>query len=241
MHRLRWLLVVLFVVLSSLLLAACGGDEDEAPGEGVSPASAGETPQASGDVGEFGDLAGKFAEATFKATYKISSVGGEEEGEGSLTWYKKGDNLRMDFESEVEGEQMNAVFIIRPDKSFLCTEIPEMSEGPTCFETPSESGGGLTEIVSGLDELLTNPDVEIVSTESREVAGQEVDCFVVRSPDAEEDSEVCMTRDGVPLATRSTAGSEETTMEATDFSPNVSDSDFEPPYPVGGELPGLSD
>jgi hypothetical protein len=254
MRRSRWLLVVLFVVLSSVLAWACGGDEEDEPGattapattspaEGTAPAAetpeAGRTPQAQGDVGEFADLVGKFEKATFKATYQVSSSGTEQGFEGTLVYYKKGENLRMDVESEIAGEQSSAILISLPDKSYFCSEIPELGEGATCFETPAEVGTGIGETISGLYEELSNPDVEILSTEGREVAGQELDCFIVRSPEFEGESEVCTNEIGAPLATKVTSGSEVITMEAIAFSVEVSDEDFEPPYPISEGIPGL--
>ena len=254
MRRCRWLLVVLFVLLSSVLLWACGGDEEEKPGattapaatspaEGTAPAEespeADRTPQAQGDVGEFGDLAEKFAEATFKATYEIASTGGEQDLAGTMTWYKKGDDVRVDIESEIEGETESATIIERGDQSYFCSQIPELGEGGTCFQSPEGSDDIAADFVGSVGELFTDPDVEIVSTESRDVAGQEVDCFVVHDPALEGDTEVCLTGDGVPLASRSTTNGEEMVLEATDFSREVSDQDFELPYPVSEGIPGL--
>ena len=244
MRHSRWLLVALFVVLSSVLAWACGGNGEEEPGATPPAATnpspeADRTPQAQGDVGAFADLVGKFEKATFKATYRVSSSGTEQGFEGTLVYYKKGENLRMDFDSEIEGEQNSAIMISVPDKSYFCSEIPELGEGATCFETPAEGGSGVAETISGLYEEMSNPDVEIVSSGSREVAGQEVDCFIIRSPEVEGESEVCTNEIGAPLATKVTSGGDVVTMEATAFSVEVSDEDFEPPYPVSEEIPGL--
>ena len=241
MRRLRWLSVVLFVALSPVLAAACGGGEEkesDAPTAPAAATSAGET-QAQGDVGEFGDLAEKFAAATFKATFQVTSSGGEQDLAGTMIWYKKGDDLRVDIETEVEGETETATIIQLSDQSYFCTQVPQLGEGGTCFQAPDQTDDITADFVGSLDDLLTDPEVEIVSTESREVAGQEVDCFVVRDPDSEGDSEVCLTDEGVPLASTSTTSGEETILEATAFSVEVSDEDFEPPYPVQEGLPGL--
>jgi hypothetical protein len=242
MRRSRWLLVVLFVVTSSVLVWACGGgggQESKTPTAPAAATSPGETPQAQGDVGEFGDLAKKFAEATFRATYQVASTGGEQELSGTMTWYKKGEDVRVDLETEVQGETESASIIQRAGQSYFCAQIPELGGSGTCFQSLEESGDVTAGFISSLDELLTNPEAEIVSSESRDVAGQRVDCFVVRDPNLEADSEVCLTEDGVPLASKSTTSGEETTLEATDFSREVSDQDFELPYPVQEGLPGL--
>ena len=246
MRRSRWLLVLSFVVISSLLAWACGGKEEEKPGAPTAPAAtspadktpeAVETPQAQEGGGDFGDLAAKFGRATFKVTYQVS--GGTGMTEGSMTWYKKGDNLRIDFEGEAEGQQMNTVFIMLPDKSYLCTEVPERGGGGSCFATTGATGQGAGEIAAELENTLTDPNVDIVSTSSRKIAGEDAKCYTVRSSEIEGESEICLSEEAVPLFTKETVEGAETSMEATDFSRDVSDSDFEPPYPVSEEIPSL--
>jgi len=245
MRRSRWLLVLSFVVISSLLAWACGGGGEEKPAAATAPAAtsqagetpeAGQTPEAQEGDGEFGDLANKFAQATFKATYTLTEEGGLTEG--SMTWYKKGDSLRMDFAGETEGQQMSAIFIMLPDKSYLCTATPEIAEGGSCYATTGTEGQGVSEMAAELESTLTDPSVEIVSTSSRKIAGQDAKCYTVRSPDIEGDSEICLSEEGAPLSTKETVEGAETSMEATDFSRDVSDSDFEPPYPISEDISG---
>jgi hypothetical protein len=248
------LLLVVLVVLSSLLVWACGGEEEEGPRPPEAPTAtspaektplAGETPavdktpEAREDGGEFGDLAQRFAKATFKATYELSTSAEGQVTEGTMTWYKKGDSLRIDIEGEVEGEQMSASIITRPDQAYFCMQIPEMVEGCSCFSAPGAPGEGVGEIISGLEEALTDPEVDVVSTSSRRVAGQDADCFTVRSPEFEGDGEICLTEEGIPLSFKGTTEGVKTSIEATDFSRDVSDDDFEPPYPVSEGFPGL--
>lgn len=254
MRRSGWLLVAVFVILSSLLTWACGGDEEEEPGptgEPVATSAAGvtavaeatpkaeTTPQARGDADAFAELVGKFEKATFKVTYQVSSSGAQQSVEGTLTWYKKGQNLRMDFESGVEGQGTSATVISGPDQSYFCTQMPGMDTGGTCFPSPGAVGQGVGEIVGGLDEILANPDAEIVSGGSREVLGEELDCFVIRSPDVEGETNVCLTEDGAPLASTVTSEGQVVTMEASEFSHQVSDRELELPYPIGEGVGGL--
>jgi hypothetical protein len=248
MRRSRWLLVVLFVVISSMLAWACGGGGKEEPGAATAPAAtspagrtaeAGKTPEAQGGGGQFGDLAGKFGKATFKVTYELTSGGEAGVTEGSMTWYKKGDNLRIDIAGEFEGQQTSAIFIMRPDKSYMCSEAAAAGEGGSCFEMPSTAGQGVGDIVAELEKTLTDPSVNVVSTSSRKIAGEDTKCYTVNSPDIEGEAELCMSSEGVPLSSKSTVQGEEMSLEATDFSRDVSDSDFEPPYPVSEELPSL--
>jgi hypothetical protein len=240
MRRSKWLLVVSFVVISSVLAWACGGGGEEKPSGPTAPAATspagktptvGETPQAQAGGSEFTGLADKFGKATFKVTYQLSG-GGATPSQGTMTWYKKGDNMRMDIAGEVQGQQENVILIIRPDTSYYCTSAPEVGEGGTCFSAPSEAGQGVTQTAAELEKTLTDPSVDVLSTSSRNIAGEDAKCYTVSSPNIEGQAEMCLSGDGVPLSTKETAGGVETTMEATDFSHDVSDSDFEPPYPV---------
>jgi hypothetical protein len=234
MRRSRWFLLASFVVFSSLLAWACGGGGEEKPGAATAPAAtspAGKTPEAGGAGGQFGDLTQKFAAATLKVTYKLSSSG-EDGFVGTMTLYKKGDNVREDFEGESGGEKTSATFITRPDKSYVCGQAPDTGEGGTCFSQSTEAGQGPTEIVADLENTLTDPNLEVMSTSSRVIAGEDTECYTVRSPELEGEGEICLSNDGLPLFSKSTVEGVETTVEATDFSRDVSDSDFEPIYPV---------
>ena len=240
MRRSRWLLVVSFVVISSMLAWACGGGEKEEPGAATAPAAtspAGETPEAQAGSGELAGLADKFGKATFKVTYQLSGAGAGVT-EGSLTWYKKGDNLRMDMTSESGGEQTSAIFIVRPDTSYYCSNGSEVGGAGSCFATPSDEGVGMGDTAAELEKTLTDPNLNIVSTSSREIAGEKAKCYTVQSPDIEGEAELCMSSDGVPLYSNETTEGGEMTMEATDFTHDVSDNDFEAPYPVSEGLPG---
>jgi hypothetical protein len=246
MRRSRWLLILSFVVMSSLLAWACGGGEEKA-GAPTAPAAAspgGKTPAAAetpgaGAGGEFSDLAHRFGESTFKVTYSLSGSGGTAATEGSMIWYKMGDNLRMDIAGQVAGQEASTIFIMRSDKSYLCSEAAGQGEGGSCFEMPSTAGQGVSDIVTELENTLNNPGLQVVSTSSRKIAGEDAKCYTVRSSDIEGEAELCMSGDGVPLFSKSTAQGQEMSLEATDFSHDVSESDFEPPYPVSEDTSGL--
>jgi hypothetical protein len=250
MRRSGGFLIAVLVVVSSMLMWACGGGGNEEPGAATEPAAtspaeetpeAATTPQSGGDTGQFAELASQFKNATFKVTYKISGSATREGVDGTMVWYKKGDNLRIDISGTLQGERMNAVIITRPDQSYLCTETPGVGEGGTCYSTPGESGQGAGQVISSLEEALADPNVEILGTESREIAGQTAKCFTMRSAGSAGESEVCLSNDGAPLLSKAALAQGEMVLEATDFSRDVSDSDFEPPYPVSEVAPGLSD
>jgi hypothetical protein len=246
MRRSKWLFLVSFVVISSMLAWACGGGKEEKPSGPTAPVATspagmtpevgetptvGNTPEAQGGGSQFSDLAAKFGNATFKVTYQLSGTGAAVTN-GSMTWYKKGDSLRMDITGEIEGQQTSAILIVRPDNTYVCSEMPGVGGGGSCFVAPSGTTGGAGDIVSEFQNTLTDPTINVLSTSSRNIAGEDATCYTVSAPDIEGQAEMCLTSEGVPLFTHETAGGVETTMEATDFSHDVSDSDFELPYPV---------
>jgi len=233
-----------------MLMWACGGGGEEEPGAATDPLAtspagetpeAGKTPESESDTGQFKELADRFKNATFKVTYKISGSATQEGADGTMVWYKKGDNLRVDISGTFQGEKMSAVLITRPDQSYLCTQTPETGEGGACIATPGETGQGADQVISGLEEALADPNVEIAGTESREIAGEGAKCFTIGPSESEGESEVCLSSEGVPLLSKATLAQGEMVLEATDFGRDISDSDFEPPYPVSEGAPGLSD
>jgi hypothetical protein len=244
MWRYRWLLVLSFVVMCSLLTWACGGGAGEKAGTATPPTAAspaGNTPEAAatpgggGGGGQFGDLRQKFEGATFKVVYEIKSSGGGEDLSGTMTLYKKGNNLREDIEAESGGEKMSFAFITTPDTSYMCSGATQ-TEAATCFSAPTEAGQGPEQMVADMESVLTDPSVQIVSTSSRNIAGENANCYTLQSPEIEGEAEICLSDEAVPLSTTSAAQGIETTLLATDFSRDVSDSDFVPPYPVSGDL-----
>lgn len=247
MRGFRWLLVGLLLVFSAGVAWACGGDGDEGDGAPAATSPAGEAPEegdtseAREDGGDSVDLTRKFGGATFKATYELSGSGLGEVADGTMTWYKKGDSMRIDMEIEVEGEQFGTIIITRPDQSYFCTRIPALGDEGSCMEEPGEPAEGVGEVIGDLDDLLSDPEVDVESTGGRKIAGEDADCFAVSTFGLDGETEVCVSEDGVPLSMSTTVEGAEILMEATDFSRDVSDDDFEPPYPVGEGFPGLPD
>ena len=263
MSKFRWLLLGSIVVVSTLAFAACGGgDDDDGEDDGDNTPAASETTSSGGDEtveaepteeeddsegsggnGE-GDkdeliaLGEAFLESTFQATYEVTSVGDAGAGITGITIFKSGEDLRFDITGETEGQPIDAAFITAGETSYLCftgdfvQTLGFEGEG-VCTESaaddPSNPVGSLTDEFEITEEDLA--DTEILGREEREIAGQDAICYQTSSPESGE-STVCMSEDGVLLAVESA----DTNFTATEVSDEVSDSDFEPPYPVE-ELP----
>jgi hypothetical protein len=238
MGRSRWLLALSFVVVSSMLAWACGGGGGEKQGTATPPAAtgpAGQTPQAGGTAQAgaslFADVSARFAQATFKATYEIKSTGGPQDVSWTMTLCKKGDNWREDIETESDGKKSTSTYISTPAESYRCTPTqPGVTD--TCVAAPTLPGEGPSQAFADLQKTLTSPDVQVVSTSSRNIAGEDADCYTIHAAEFEGDAEICLSKDAVPLSSKSTAEGVESTLETIAFSRDVPDSDFQPPYPV---------
>lgn len=255
MSKTRWLLLGSMIVAVTLAFAACGGDDDNNEDEDNTPAASetisggdDETAEADpteddgegsggngeGDKEELLALGEAFLNATFRATYEVTAAGAENVGISNIVIVKDGDSLRFDITGEQDGEPIDATFISLGDSAYLCftgdfvAQLGFEGEG-VCTESaaddPTNPVGSLTEEFEITEEDLA--DTEILGREEREIAGEDAICYRTTSPDSGENT-VCMSEDGVLLAVES----DETNFEATDVSDEVSDSDFDPPYPV---------
>ncbi|MQC18664.1 MAG: hypothetical protein DWG80_06295 [Chloroflexi bacterium] len=255
MRRLTWLSVPLIAV--TLLLGACGGDEEDGgtdAGDGTPTATettaqtetstptapATETAAPGGADGsgtgsaDAAALAEQFANAAFRATYEVD---GQSEGasiSGEWQWYQDGpgDRIRIDFAAEGQ----SSTLITTPEEIFVCVEGACISIPTGGTQLPS-MGELLTGRVDEVQEAVVTGDLSAAG--SREIAGVEATCYDYEY-DAQGDritGTVCYSDDGVPLLIESDAPEGSFRMEATSFEDSVSDEDFAPPSPVT-TLPG---
>jgi hypothetical protein len=218
---------------------ACGGDEEEGeqptatqPAGGEEPTKAPEGGGGEADLSDLKDVAGNLESATFRVTLKFSGDGAADLGEGEMTWYQKPPNTRFDISARSEGEEFSFVMINTPDASYMCTSFPG-ADG-SCFKGETEDASnpfaGFTDIVEGIDEEITAGDVTVRTRTERKIAGVDAVCWEVESPEGS--GTFCASESGIPLLIEITAPDGNFTLEATDVSTDVSDSDFEPPYEV---------
>jgi hypothetical protein len=227
----------LLYVIAALMLAAgsafvaCNGDDDnDDNGNGNG------TPT-NGAVVADPDLQGAaeaFFESTFTATFVVHDGIGDDARQLTMIWYKDGsDRFRTD--SMIEDDQW-VIVIETPDRAFTCIDGgPHDEDGPLCFEEePVEAGSPLSELTGDITNFANQ--YEVLDRRSREVAGEDTDCFELRSVTFGDEVEMCFTADGAlvylgdPLVGP--------IFEATEYSASVDDDDFEPPYPVQ-EFPEL--
>lgn len=255
-----WLLLSPLLLSLLLVASACGGGGEEESPQATAPARetptaeapAGETPEARETAApedfsaELETLVQEWGLRSAKVSYQFSSVTEGEEYSGDVTLYWQPPTAwRVDFSAD--GDE--GIFIARENTVYFCEiesgsctslNVPLIQAAPvpffglvTNFDRFSEY---VLEVVSGLR----------IERSSRTIAGEDASCFIGTGETegrAEGEGELCFSDDGIPLLIDTYYVAEDGTestfrLEATSLERSVSDSDFEPPYPVI-ELPGF--
>ncbi len=216
---------------SALLLAACGGNDDDngdGADSGNTPANgeqgATNTPSNGGggnggDASELEDLIGRLVDRTFKATFESKTMDEGVEQTGTM--------------SIAQDRPRYAMTIATPDGDF---GVYENSEGTfSCFGSDgfgqcsrgSLLGGSifdLRNIAEDEDDLSTYRRVD-----DRNVGGRDSRCWQGVDSETNTQTVVCLSKSDGFLTY---IGSEGFEMTLQEFSNNVSDEDFELPYSV---------
>jgi len=161
-----------------------------------------------------------------------ATVGGER-WEMILKRLRPQDWERLEGESAFGGY---VIYVRKGDVLYVCDRAQER-----CEEKEKAAGlGALTmpgmTVVTSVSMALAAITAERITGESgfdtavlsRRVAGEEAQCFLMRDKKGGSESEVCYTEDGVPVLWRF----DQNVVEAVEVSREVSEADFEPPYPV---------
>lgn len=246
----RWLALALAVAAVFALLAftACGGDDDDNGGTSTSGATAthgagasntagaNQTTQATEPAGtddildELKNLGGDIQQITGKVTYESTDSDGTT---STLTFYSKPPKSRFD---TVDADGAKSSIIETQDGTYYCDDS---SQGCTFTSTGGTSVGGLgflsaifsPQYIDALVSAAESQGVDIHKS-SENIAGTDATCF---SGTYQGDTgKFCFSDSGVMLLSQSQSAdnSDNFSLKATEFSTDVSDSDFEPPYPV---------
>jgi hypothetical protein len=165
--------------------------------------------------------------AEYKITYRYA-ITGAGATTGSQTWYAKPPKSRIDFTSSFGGQTSEMSFFTLPDGTFFC-----MSAGTakTCFRAaagmpnPIESNAAAT----FQQQMTANPTAfGGVFVENKTFAGQSGACYDVTSATSGS-GRFCYSPTGLLLYQNFTVQGSGITLEATNVSTTVPDSDFELP------------
>ncbi|HEY8767472.1 MAG TPA: hypothetical protein VIP09_09475 [Dehalococcoidia bacterium] len=249
----KWIALALGLSLSAALLAlvACGGGDSTtssatATTSGRTTATQAPNPDAtkteqatatsgssSADIAsQLAALGGNITQATGKVTYTSTDSSGIT---STITFYSKPPNSRFD---STAADGSTTAYIETPQTTYICSS-DAAQQNQTCLAqagTGTGSAGlGLfgsffsPTLVDALTAAAQAQGIEIKKT-SETIAGTDASCFEGTYNGSTE--KFCFSGDGVMLAEQITDTSGTTGLTATAYSRNVSDSDFQPPYPV---------
>lgn len=228
----RHLQIAALTVALLLGAAACG--------QRVSPRDGEQTDQGQGAEtggGDLRSLAAKWQEtsATIRYEQKVEGAQGQGPGGTVTLYWMPPDAWRLDF----EGQGTAATTISRGDTTFICGGAQGGGE-PSCFKTESTEGAPTGPLFFGDPRNITEnlPADAPVERTTTTIAGEEASCFSVtggQGGPAGGPSEWCFSQDGLLLRQRTSTegqGAGSVALEAIEISREVSESDFEPPFPV---------
>jgi hypothetical protein len=242
----KWIALALSLSVALLALAACSGGDStttsatatssgstatHAPGTTSAPtAQATGTPSSTADIAsQLAALGGNVTQATGKVTYTSTDSGGTT---STITFYSKPPNSRFDSAS---ADGSTTAYIETPQTTYICT-----SSDQTCLAQPASGTGsaglglfGGLSISTYIDAIAAAAEAQGVSItkSSVSVAVTNASCYEGTSSGSTE--KFCFSDSGVLLETLTTKADGTTSgLKATAFSSDVSDSAFQPPYPV---------
>jgi len=231
--------LVLAIVLTIALCSGGGDDDDQSAGARPtateSPENGGDgedTPEPTAEEEEdaaaaLEDLSGAYGGVSAQVMYEFTSISGGESTASTMTLYSDPPNARTDYEDPSTGETTS--LISKGDQSFVCTPgqcfaYPVgAAANPIPFVSQYAEPGAINSIAAG----VAGVDVQ---TTQEEIAGIDARCFHLASAGA--DLTWCFSDDGLLLLGASRSADAEFEMRATQVNRNVSDADFEPPFPV---------
>lgn len=228
----RWLAIPVIAV--ALVGAACGGDEDGGGDASDTTATATEsadstaTSEASGgDDVDLASIFGGFGTASFNVTFEMEGGSAESAMSGTWTLIQDADGNRSRFEVDADGQSV--VMITTAEQTIVCAE-------GSCFDAGGAMGAAMPNLgdifTEGIDEVQTEASGGTVRrVDGRTIAGVDAECVEFESADGAEGT-ACYAEGGIPLLIDATTTDGPFRMEATRFSTDVSDADFEAPFPV---------
>lgn len=221
------------LALAFLIAASCGGtsttgstaatQSTAAATATASVAAATGAPTASG-LG-LGQVLTSARASEYKVTY-VQTVTGAGASTGQQSWYFKPPKTRYDFSNTVGGQTTTVSLFALPDGTFMCFGAGGQSQciGMSGLSTALQQNPAAAMQAT----MLQRPDqFSGVLAETRQIAGQQALCYDVRSnvnPTATD--RFCYTAQGISLLQRFATPGGTWSLEATQVSTTVPDSDF---------------
>ncbi len=223
------------LVFAFVIVASCGGTgatTTTTAGAGATAAVASGTAAtgvpATGGL-SFAQVLSSAKATEYKVTYKLTTTVGADTISGEQSWFFKPPRARFDFSSTAGGQSSSLSLYALPDGTYMC--FGGAGQTASCI--------GMTGLDTALQQnpaafyqeaLLQHPDqYSGVLVETRQIAGQQASCYDVKSTVASAgltDGRFCYSSQGIPLLQRFAVQGATWSMEATNLSSTVPDSDF---------------
>lgn len=252
-HKWIALAIGLSLTVALFAMAACGGDDTTssttatahvtatlAPGQTAGPTAeptdtSGASISSDDIASQLQALGGDIKQVTGKVTYTNTDTDGTS---STVTLYSKTPNTRYD---TTDSDGSSSAYIETSTATYICSSDAAQSD-QSCIEEDGASTSGLglfgslfsSDIVDALAAAAQAQGIDITKS-SETIAGVDADCY--SGTDNGSTEKFCFSSDGVMLEELSTDASGTSGLTATAFSSDVSDSDFQPPYPISTIIP----
>ena len=221
------------LAIAFVIAASCGGATNTSTTTGAAATNAAASSTAATAVPaaggpSFGQILTSAKASEYKVTYKLTTTVGADTINGEQSWFFKPPRARFDFSSTVSGQSSSLSLYALPDGTYMCFGAGQAS---TCI--------GMTGLDTALQQnpaalyqesFLQHPDqFSGVLVETRQIAGQQAHCYDVKATAAAAgltDGRFCYSSLGIPLLQRFAVQGATWSMEATNLSSTVPDSDF---------------
>ena len=249
----KWIALALGLSLSVALLAlaACGGGDSTSTSttatanvhntntqppnnNATKTAQATDTPSSTADIAsQLAALGGDIKQTTGKVTYVSTSTGGTT---STVTFYSKPPNSRFD---SADADGSTTAYITTPSVTYICTSDATHTQQSCISQPGTGTGSAGLGLLGGffsstyIDALIAAAQAQGVSINksNESIAGTNASCYEGTYSGSTE--KFCFSDSGVLLETQTTKADGTTSgLRATAFSSDVSDSDFQPLYPV---------
>jgi len=222
------------LVFAFVIAASCGGTTPSGTttsGVTATTAASGTVAAATASSGSpsFAQILTSAKASEYKVTYKLTATGGTEGFTGEQSWYFKPPRARFDFSSSVSGQTASVSLYSLPDGTYMCfggTGQTAQCIGMSGLDTAlQQNPAALYQ-----ESFVEHPDQFTgVLVETRQIAGQQAHCYDVKATAATavlSDGRFCYSAQGIPLLQRFAVQGGTWSLEATNLSLTVPDSDF---------------
>jgi hypothetical protein len=223
------------LVFALVIAASCGGTANPstsaagATATSAAVASSASSGAPSGSSPSFSQIIGAAKASEYKVTYKLTATGGAEGFSGEQSWYFKPPKARFDFTSSVSGQAATISLFALPDGTYMCfggTGQTAQCIGMSGLDTALQQNPA----AAYQESFIQHPDqFSGVLVETRQIAGQQAHCYDVKASATNAgltDGRFCYSTQGIPLLQRFAVQGGTWSMEATNLSTTVPESDF---------------